>query len=97
MIYHVVPGDQWKAALVTGSYAPDSFADEGFIHASREGQVAGVLERYYRGQTGLLLLHIDENRLTAQLRYEYSQSTNEEFPHIFGPLNTNAVVKATPL
>ena len=97
MIYHVVQDILWKTALSQGFYEADSLAAEGFIHASREEQVAGVLDRYYKGQTDLVLLHIDESKLTAELKYEFASSVNESFPHIYGRLNTNAVVKAVPL
>lgn len=97
MIYHVVSGIRWKVALAQGFYEADSLATEGFIHASKEGQVNGVLERYYQNQPDLLLLHIDESKLTAELKYELAPSVNEEFPHIFGRLNTDAVIKTTPL
>ena len=96
MIYHVVQDILWKTALSQGSYEADSLAAEGFIHASREEQVAGVLDRYYKGQTDLVLLHIDESKLTAELKYEFA-SVNESFPHIYGRLNTNAVIRAVPL
>lgn len=93
MIYHVVNTKSWQNALQQGFYEAPSLALEGFIHTSKAEQVAGVLERYYKGQTGLLLLHIEENKLTAPLKYELAPSVNEEFPHIYGALNLDAVVK----
>lgn len=97
MIYHVVRLKDWKEALTQGFYEAASLATEGFIHASKEGQVKGVLDRYYQEETDLLLLHIDESKLTAQLKYELAPSANEEFPHIYGTLNLAAVIEATPL
>lgn len=97
MIYHVVTKTNWEQALVQGWYAADSLATEGFIHTSKHEQVAGVLERYYAGQTDLLLLHIDETKLTAPLKYELAPSVNEEFPHIYGRLNLDAVVAVANL
>ena len=96
MIY-VVTADNWKAALAQGYYAADSLATEGFIHTSKESQVKGVLERYYQNQTNLLLLQIDETKLTAELKFELAPSVNEEFPHIYGRLNIDAVINTTPL
>jgi len=93
MIYHVVARNKWQKALEQGFYEADSLTVEGFIHTSQQHQVKGVLERYYKGQTDLLLLHIDENKLTAPLKYELAPSVNEEFPHIFGPLNIDAVTE----
>ncbi|MEO6731113.1 MAG: DUF952 domain-containing protein [Ferruginibacter sp.] len=97
MIYHVVPGERWQVALQIGFYEAASLATEGFIHASSQGQVEGVLKRYYQNQEGLVLLHIDENKLTAELKYELAASVNEMFPHIYGRLNTDAVIKTTSL
>ena len=93
MIYHVLQKNCWEAALKQGYYAPVSLEKEGFIHHSTQEQVAGVLQRYYQGQTDLLLLHIDENRLLAPLVYELSPSINEVFPHLYGRLNLDAVVE----
>ena len=97
MIYHVVTEANWQKALQQGFYEAESLAKEGFIHTSKAEQVAGVLERYYKNKSNLLLLHIDETKLTAPLKYELAPSINEEFPHIFGRLNVGAVVKVENL
>jgi uncharacterized protein (DUF952 family) len=97
MIYHVVTQANWQNALQLGFYEAESLAEEGFIHTSKAEQVTGVLERYYQNQPNLFLLHIDEQKLTAPLKYELAPSVNEEFPHIFGPLNLDAIVKVEPL
>jgi uncharacterized protein (DUF952 family) len=97
MIYHVVTESNWEQALKSGFYEAPSLQTEGFIHTSKEEQLSGVLERYYKDQVGLLLLHIDERRLTAPLRYELAPSVNEEFPHIYGPLNLDAVTQTTAI
>ncbi len=97
MIYHVVTKQNWQIAVQKGIYAADSLAAEGFIHCSKQEQVKGVLERYYSGQTGLLLLHIDENKLISPLKFEIAPSVNESFPHIFGPLNIAAVFEVEVL
>ncbi|UAY51178.1 DUF952 domain-containing protein [Ferruginibacter albus] len=97
MIYHVVSEPTWKAALDKGFYEAPSLATEGFIHTSKQEQVAGVLQRYYKDQPDLLLLHIDESKLTAPLKYELAPSVNQEFPHIYGPLNLDAVINITTI
>lgn len=93
MIYHVIRKSDWEKALLLGRYEAASLQTEGFIHNSTAEQVAGVLDRYYRDEKDLLLLHIDETKLTAPLRYELALSINEMFPHLFGPLNLDAVIK----
>jgi uncharacterized protein (DUF952 family) len=97
MIYHVTTKDNWTKALIAGFYDAPSLRSEGFIHNSTASQVQGVLERYYAGQTNLVLLHIDESKLTAELKYELAPSVNEMFPHIFGVINIDAVEKVESL
>lgn len=94
MIYHVITKTMWQDAVAKGYYEAPSLLTEGFIHTSTEKQVHGVLERYYKQQHDLLLLHIDETKLTAELKYELAPSVNEMFPHIYGRLNLDAVTDA---
>ena len=79
-------------AMVNGFYAADSLDLEGFIHCSKKDQIKGVLERYYRDAGELLLLTIEPTKLISPLKYELAPSINEEFPHIYGPLNLDAVI-----
>ena len=78
-------------------YEAPSLVTEGFIHLSKKEQVAGVLQRYYKNVTELLLLHVDESKLSAELKYELATSVNEEFPHLFGRLNLDAVVEVSEI
>ena len=91
-IYHITTAAAWEKAQVEGAYTADSLATEGFIHCSSTDQVAGVLDRYYKGQTGLVKLTIDKSKLTSPLIYELATSINEVFPHIHGPINLSAII-----
>lgn len=97
MIYHVTTKAAWEEAREEGQYKHISLEKEGFIHNCSKAQLAGVLDRYYKNVPDLLLLHIDENLLEAALKYELAPSVNEEFPHIFGPINIDAVVATESL
>ena len=97
MIYHIVSKTLWQQALQQDYYEAPSLVTEGFIHLSKKEQVAGVLQRYYKNVTELLLLHVDESKLSAELKYELSSSVNEEFPHLFGRLNLDAVVEVSEI
>ena len=91
-IYHITTAAAWDKAQVEGAYTADSLAIEGFIHCSTADQVAGVLDRYYKGQTGLVKLTIDKLKVTSPLIFELATSINEVFPHIHGPINLSAIV-----
>ncbi len=91
VIYHVTTAGEWEAAKQKGFYDHPSLSAEGFIHCSQENQVAGVLERYFSGQSNLVKLVIDTDLLTARFVFDWSPSTHDTFPHIYGPINLEAV------
>lgn len=92
IIYHVTTSEEWNQAKKKGSYEAASLPVEGFIHCSEASQVKGVLERYFAGKNNLVKLVIDTDKLTSPLKYELAPSINENFPHVYGPLNVDAVV-----
>lgn len=103
MIYHITTRAEWESARRSGEYRASSLESEGFIHFSRRDQVMRVAERFYRGQSGLVLLVVDPDRLTARLVFEppinpqtgqTEPGATEDFPHLYGPLNADAVVRA---
>lgn len=97
LIYHITTKAAWQKAIETGSYETASLTNEGFIHCSQAGQVKGVLSRYYAGQKDLLKLEIDTDKLTSRFIYEWSPSTADTFPHVYGPVNIEAVVGSEPI
>ncbi|HXV72610.1 MAG TPA: DUF952 domain-containing protein [Acidimicrobiia bacterium] len=93
-IYHLaLPGD-WAAS--TDEYRTSSLDEEGFIHCSTADQVAEVARRLYHDHNDLILLTIDPSSLGDTLTYEDLYDLGEEFPHIYGPLPTSAVVSTAP-
>jgi uncharacterized protein (DUF952 family) len=92
LIYHITTKEAWQEAITTGLYTAPSLTDEGFIHCSQESQIEGVLQRYYADQHDLLKLVIDTDKLNVKFVFEWSPSTSDTFPHIYGPINLDAVV-----
>jgi uncharacterized protein (DUF952 family) len=97
VIYHVTTAADWEAAKQKGYYEHPSLFAEGFIHCSQEHQVPGVLERYFNGQSGLLKLVIDTDKLTSKHVFDWSPSTADTFPHVYGPVNIDAVIDVISL
>jgi glutathione S-transferase len=95
-IFHLVAPAIWESQAKAPAYRADSLGSEGFIHCSTGDQVAGSANRFYADHDCLLLLHIDPDRLTSPLREEASGS-GEVFPHIYGPINREAVVEVTAM
>lgn len=99
LIFHILKNEDWQQAIQTGSYAPRSLQIEGFIHCSTREQTPATANRYYHGQTDLVLLSIDPSLLTAELRLEapanpHDERARELFPHVYGPINLDAVSRA---
>ncbi len=90
-IFHIAEQSAWDLAQSTGSYRVPSLDSEGFIHLSTRIQYSITANRYYRGRTDLVLLEVDETAL-VDLRYEVS-TNNELFPHLYGPLPVEAVIR----
>ena len=69
-----------------------SLEQVGFIHCSFEEQVAATFDRFYAGRNDVVLLVIDPSRLAAEVRVEDLTDTGEAFPHLYGPLELDAVI-----
>ncbi len=94
-IYHIVPQSTWEQRPA-GPYRAESLATEGFIHCSYAGQVAWVANSFYRDQAGLCVLAIDPTKLTSAVRDE-DPGIGQKFPHVFGPINPDAVIDVLDL
>jgi uncharacterized protein (DUF952 family) len=88
MLFHIASRTAWESK----PYEPFSLAEEGFIHFSTADQYLRVADARFKGVEDLVLLVVDENR-TGPWKYEDSDSTGELFPHLYGPLDPDAVVE----
>ncbi len=82
---------------IGNSYTPQSLDSEGFIHCSTLEQVLIPANERFYGEVGLIVLVIDESKIDALVKYEDCYESGVAFPHIYGPLNTNAVITTIPL
>lgn len=92
IILHIAKQEQWEHAKRTGVYAGDTLESEGFIHCSTPKQIIKVANALFHGQKGLVLLVIESDKVKSKILYE-SVEGGECYPHIYGPLNIDAVVK----
>jgi uncharacterized protein (DUF952 family) len=110
-IIHLASNDAWLAAVgpaalwrgKRGEYHADSLSTEGFIHCSTNSQIVGVANTFYHGQHGLVLLVLDPEKLDSELKWEPPAEPEptharegELFPHVYGPLNLDAVTNVIP-
>jgi uncharacterized protein (DUF952 family) len=110
-IYHLTPAAFYDRQPADRPYLPETFAADGFIHCTAGiPLLLQIANAFFAGlQADLLALEIDPTRLTAPLKFEppispaqpaaidVSPASDTLFPHIYGPLNRDAIVAVTTL
>lgn len=103
-ILHITTRKAWIDATRLGQYSAASLQSEGFVHASTVSQLVPVATKFYKDQSGLVLLEIDPKRLTSEVKWEKPAGgpppgvpEDDAFPHIYGPINLDAVVQVLDL
>lgn len=92
LIYHMAPRVEWSHAATGTHYAAASLPTEGFIHCTAEPEwLLTVANRFYRTEPGeFIIACIAVDAVDAEVRWE--EADGHRFPHIYGPLNLDAVV-----
>jgi uncharacterized protein (DUF952 family) len=90
-IYHIAARADWEQAQAKGSYTPPGFKTEGFVHCSTRDQLLGVANEVFAGRDDLVLLCIEPRRLTSPVCYENLSGRLPLFPHVYGPIDREAV------
>ncbi len=94
MIYKILRASEWATAQAAGVFAGSAVdLADGYIHFSTADQAAETARRHFRGQTDLMVLAIDADRLGADLKWEPSRG-GDLFPHLYGPLAVDHVTAA---
>ena len=97
MIHHLAEPGAWDAVTPERAYEAGSLASEGFIHLSTPAQLSITFARFYADRTDLVLLDVDDTHpaLVDLLRWEEIPG-GEVFPHVYGPLPVEAVLRVRP-
>ena len=97
LIYKIADAAAWRMALLAGRFngSTDDLRD-GFIHLSASSQTRTTLAKHFAGRTDLVIAAVDATRLGASLRWEIARD-GEKFPHVYGPLEIEAVAWCRPL
>ena len=91
-IYHICKRVEWEAGKAAGVYRGSSQdIIDGFIHFSTGAQVRRSAAKHRAGQSGLVLLTVEQSVLGNALKWEPSRD-GEPFPHLYGTLHLTAVL-----
>lgn len=93
VLLHIIGTDDLRSARETGEIVSPSLAEEGFIHCSYENQVLTPANQRFSGRHDLVLLVLDAQRIPSPLVIEDSYGSGTEFPHVYGPIPVDAIIR----
>jgi len=91
-IYHICLPKEWIERSVNGFYHHPSLESEGFIHCSTSAQLNDTIERFFADDEKIIILQIGVSHLVPELKFELAPTLNELFPHVYGPINIDAIM-----
>jgi uncharacterized protein (DUF952 family) len=93
---HLVPAAVWAALADDAPLRPASLDDEGFVHCTTGAdEMVATANRHYRADPrAFVVLTVDLARVTAPWRYD---SADTRYPHVYGELPRDAIVRAEPI
>ena len=92
-LYHISSLAQWQLHRGDGTYVPETFHEEGFIHCSYLEQLTAVANRRFRHRQDLVILRIARAALSAEVIEENLEGGAELYPHLYGALPHEAVAE----
>jgi len=97
LIYKIFRSSEWAEFNTAGKTrgAPIDLRD-GYIHFSTGVQVTETAQKYFAGESGLVLLVLDSEDFGAYLKWEPSRG-GALFPHLYRALRTDDVMWQTDL
>ena len=90
-IYLLSSNAEYQQALSAGKLTRDSLTSEGFIHATPKSQLNRLANKYYKDKEQPLILIVDKELVIPEIKWE--PASDGLYPHIYGPLNINAVTR----
>lgn len=93
IIVHVALKEEWEDLANENVYAPISYEKDGFIHCSEVENIAEVAnDNLGKVKEQMVLLCIDTDKLTSEVKWETRGDKGIRFPHVYGPINLDAVI-----
>lgn len=89
--FHLTPAEVWERQSDADKYLPEAYDADGFVHLTiGEVNLLAVANAFYQNDhRAHVVLVLDLDRLTSPVRFE---DEGHIYPHVFGPLNREAVV-----
>lgn len=97
MIFKIFRADEWETLRhdKVSQGAPIDVTD-GYIHFSTATQAAETAAKHFAGETDLMLIAVEVERLGSDLKWEVSRG-GQLFPHLYRDMRLSDVAWAQPL
>lgn len=96
VILHCMTVQNWEKRKSKRFWGEENIAVDGFIHCSSIEYFWRITENFSSVNEPLLLVCIDKTKLTAELKYEDGDNCGRYYPHVYGPINNDAVICVLP-
>ena len=96
-IYHLISRQGLDAQSDSEFILDDANLAGGFIHCCTAEQLPGVIARYFLGDnSNLMVVELNPETLSEELKWEPATDSDGLFPHIYGPINRDAIIGVHP-
>ena len=96
MILHCMKKAEWNLLKDQRAWGLRQIEAEGFIHCSTVEYFWRVAPNFKDVKEEMVLVCIDESKLRSEVRYEDGDNCGRAYPHVYGPVNNDAVVMVLP-
>ena len=93
MIAHCMRKNKWNEIKDEDYWGYQDIEEEGFIHCSPIKYLWRVLPNFEDVKDELVIICIDEDKLEAEVKYEDDDNCGRNYPHVYGIINNDAVIK----
>ena len=97
VFFHLTTAEIWEQQLERYEYEHPTLHSEGFIHGSDFDTLIGSYRKHFAHQEDVMLVAINPKWVLNEIKYEWAEKREANFPHIYGTLNKSAILKIVPV
>jgi threonyl-tRNA synthetase len=99
LVYRIISKSEYESIKGNSEYSPQEITTDRFIHLSNYDQIVKIANLKMNPNEECFLLNISTDKLNNSefLKNEDLYNSGENFPHLYGKLNMDAVVKVDRL
>ena len=96
MILHCMKKSTWEKRKTKEAWGKRNLKADGFIHCSSVAYFWRVAPNFTDVEDEMVIICIDENKLTSEVKYEDGDHCGRSYPHVYGLINNDAVTAVLP-